>query len=190
MGDEEPTAEYVVLSDEPIVIPQPRRAVARVAIAYMVAILIVGASAAYIGATVGYDRAAARTDRRIGTLERDLAERRAARNAENATRDAQVRRLRELVCVFADRVQPRDVDVERVRAEFGCTGGPAPGAKPGAMPGAPRDRRSPSPTATAGRTFQPEPAPQPPVTPQPPDPPDEPEPDEPLLCLPIIGCLL
>lgn len=204
MSDDGETAEYPVLSDEPIVVPRPRRAVARVAIAYMLAILIVGASAAYIGATVGYNRSAERTDRRIATLERDLADRRAARARDDATRDAQVGRLRQLVCLFADRVQPRDAEVERARAEFGCTyTPPVPQAVPSAMPepGPRGDGRQtpgqPGPAPSRSRSGgQPNPTPQPPanppVQPQPPGPPDEPEPepDDGLICLPILGCLL
>lgn len=211
MGDEE-TSEIPtlapVLADEPVVLQRPRRAVARVAIAYMLAILIVGSAAAYIGATVGYDRASARTDRRIATLEGDLAERRATRDRENATRDAQVKRLRQLVCTFADRVHPRDAEVERVRAEFGCTGNPTPQVAPSSLPSPPAGagpanpgqpprgdgRQNPGPPAGAGRDppsgGQPNPAPQPPA--QQPDPPaePEPEPDDGLICLPILGCLL
>ncbi len=209
MGDDkgESTAEFAVLTDEPIVVPQPRRAVARVAISFGLAILVVGASAAYIGATIGYDRASGKIDRRVAAIERYQDERRGARDSEKAQADAEraaakaeLARLRAAFCVLADRAQPRDAEIDRVRAEFGCTGGPlpVPSVTPTGLPlpEQPRGdgRQPPGPPAGSGRAAdgdQPNPVPQPPA--QPPNPPDEPEPepepDDGLLCLPLLGCL-
>ncbi len=201
---DEPTTETPklapVLTDEPIVVPRPRRAVAKVAIAYMLAILIVGAASVYLG----YGLARRDLDRRLKAVERYQSERRDVRDeekrradAERADTDARVQRLRQLVCVFADRL-PRDSEVEKVRAEYGCTGNPAPSTTPSSLPDPPGQPNVPGPRGgqtpqqiPPPRSGQPQPAPQPPA--QPPDPPDgpEPEPDDGgLICLPLLGCLL
>ncbi len=198
------TAEYAVMTDEPVVVPKPRRAVARVAVAYAAAILIASSASAYIAATVAYDRSEANTDRRVVDLERDLAGRRAARDAEQrrvdeerAATDYNVERGRRAVCVLADRT-PRDETVEELRAEFGCTGpapapaqsgapnGTPPGAGPPSVPGrnGPAGPRGPAgPPGSAGPAGPPQPQPQPP--PAPPR-----NGDGGRICLPIIGCLL
>lgn len=194
-----PTGEYAVLADEPVVLEKPRRAVAKVAIAYMAAILIVGVSAIYIG----YGLARRDLDRRVAAIEQYQNERRDVRDQEKQDADAEreataarVERLKQIVCVFADRAQPRDEDVQRIRQEFGCTGEPVAPATPGALlpPPSPGGRATPGPRTGTPRGgvpgTLPAPAPQPPPAVPPPAEPEPDDEDDGILCLPIIGCLL
>jgi hypothetical protein len=89
---------------------------------------VVGAVAVY----VALSRANDHTDHRLATLEADRVERRKAADEANARRDSQIAETRRLVCTVVNRIQPRDVEVERIRAEFKCDQqpDPAPAASP------------------------------------------------------------
>ncbi len=93
-----------------------------VAVALAVALGVVAGTTAY----VAQSKANEHTDRRIARLEADLAERRKAANEANARRDQQLAEVGRLVCAVFNRVQPRDAEVERVRAIYRCDQQPQP----------------------------------------------------------------
>lgn len=100
------------------------------AAALVVIVVIAGYVSAGLGGERAYARSSAHTDQRIGTLESELAQRRATILQGDTLRDQQIAELRRLVCVFADHVQPRDDQVAQVRLRYGCTGGPYPMPSP------------------------------------------------------------
>jgi hypothetical protein len=106
--------------------PQRRNWIPTVMLA--AAIVVLSAAIAYGSAFFAVDRAAVHTDQRVAVLESDLRQRRATAADQNAARDRQIAELRRLVCLFADHAQPRDGDVEMVRAKYACaTPTPTPG---------------------------------------------------------------
>lgn len=118
--------QYPVTSDEPVSLTRPRRAVRATAVAYALAIVICSATGSYVATVIAHERGSAHTDRRIARLETDLGQRRAAAAEANARRDQQIAETRRVVCVVFNRLQPRDAEVERVRAEFKCDQQPDP----------------------------------------------------------------
>jgi hypothetical protein len=124
---------HPVATDQPgLILHRPLQKLRQIAIVYALLPLLCAA----LGAWVAYRLTEASTDRRIAALEQDLAQRRAARAEQDAARDRQLGELRLLVCIFADHSQPRDDQVEAVRARYGCTGGPYPEPQsPPATPG-------------------------------------------------------
>lgn len=204
MSGSEKTETYQVLSDEPgLLFHRPRRQLVQVLVLYALLPLICAAAGSYITYTLGSDR----SDRRIAALEKDLAERRAARAEMDAQLKQQVEQraaedaqLRKDACVAFDRIQPRDAAMLDLRRRYGCTGNPKPAVAPGptSVPSGgsqPAGQRPAGGGPTAPR--QPAPAPQqPPAGPQepqgPPGPPGQPAPpdDGLTVCLPIVGCLL
>jgi hypothetical protein len=193
--DDETEQLHPVATDQPgLILHRPLRKLRQIAVVYALLPLLCAGIGAWIATQVAYTRAEAHTDRRIETLERDLAERRAANQQGNAERDRQIAELRRLVCIFADHAQPRDEQVEQVRATYGCTGGPYPVPSTSTPPGsgggpAPTVTRTaagaaPRPTARAGTA-------RPAAVPSPAGPPPAPSPGEsanPLLCvgLPLL----
>lgn len=114
---------HPVATDQPgLVLHRPLQKLRQIAVVYALLPLLCAALGGFVAVKIGE----ANTDRRLGTLERDLADRRAANQKSNAERDRQIAELRRLVCTFADHAQPRDDQVEQVRATYGCTGGPYP----------------------------------------------------------------
>ncbi len=114
-------------------------------ILFAAAVLVLAFTAAYTGGMYGYRAGAEHTDQTLSVLVKDLDQRRAAAQQANASRDQQLAELRRLVCILADHAQPRDQQVDDVRARYGCNGGPypvpgpsgpypVPGATPGATP--------------------------------------------------------
>lgn len=97
---------------------------------FAAAVLLLSAVIGYTSSVLAVARAEKHTDARVGVLESDLQQRRAAAAEQNANRDSQIAQLRRLVCVFADHAQPRDEDVEEVRAAYGCTATPSPSPTP------------------------------------------------------------
>lgn len=207
IGSNDETREYPVTSDTPVRLTNPLKAVRVTAIAYAAAIVICSAAAAWIATVTAHERAKVQTERRVQVLERDLTERRKAAAEANARRDAQLAEAQRIVCVIFDRL-PRDAQVEMVRARFQCDRQPSPGLSPTPAPsatppaagtdrgqgqGAGRDPpRQPRGTSQPGR---PAPTPNPPATPpRRPDPaptrPPDPPPKMPVLCLPLLGCVL
>ncbi len=105
------------------------RAVA-VAVILAVALGVVAGATAY----VAQSRSNSHTDRRIERLEADLAERRKAAAEANARRDQQLAEVGRLVCAVFNRVQPRDAEVERIRAMYRCDQLPQPQPSPSVLP--------------------------------------------------------
>lgn len=161
---------------------------------FALAVVVIAAIAAYLGAAAGYDRAARHTDGRIAALERDLAERRAVRADQDAVRDAQARRLLVLACVLLDHSQPRDSQIEAWRAELGCTGGPYVIPAPASGPRLPAPSSAMRPSGWLRTSGAVPPTPRPSsviVAPSPAGPPPRPSPSQggsPLLCvdLPLL----
>ncbi len=118
--------------------PQPRRVPLWQAVAVGLALaLLLGVVAgvtAYVAADKGRSQANAHTDRRLAALEADLTERRKAASEANARRDQQLRDTERIVCAVVNRVQPRDAEIERIRAEYRCDQQPLPSASPRASP--------------------------------------------------------
>lgn len=201
-----------VLTDESLVVTNLTRRV-RIVLGAVVVAFVLGNLASYVfvvGVANRIDR-----DREILRAQRD---RQLAEQKEQTDRNrVAVQRMRGLVCVFADRL-PRDAQVQRVRAEFGCTGaGPSSAPSPGGPDVTPRSGPAVAPSTTESMagparvrptTARPPPALRPPVRPVPqptagrppviPRPPTrppvthppEPPDDDGLICLPIVGCVL
>ncbi len=83
-----------------------------------------------VTAYVAQNRANEHTDRRLAELERDRAERRRAADAANARRDQQIAETVRIVCVVMNRIEPRDDEVQRYRAQFHCDSQPQPAVTP------------------------------------------------------------
>lgn len=189
--DDETDQLHPVATDQPgLILHRPLRKLRQVAIVYALLPLLCAAVGAWIATQVAYGRAERHTDARIATLEQDLAQRRAANQQSNAERDRQIAELRRLVCILADHAQPRDDQVEQVRATYGCTGGPYP--EPSAAPPAPSETQPPAPgttRTTAAAAQQPhvppatQPAPRPTTTRPPATTSSPPAPGSPLLCV-------
>lgn len=189
---------YPILSGEPgVLLQNPRRQLIRVLVLYALLPLICAAA----GAFIAYIMANEHSSDRIAALEADLAERRAARAKVDSS-------LRDAACVLANRAQPRDVDVERIRSKYGCTGAliavptPTPSAGPstagsdisaGENEGPASGVPAPAPQPPAGPPG-PQPPAGPPGTQGPPGPagppPAIPDPDDCSISLPVIGCIL
>ncbi|MGI5247758.1 hypothetical protein [Dactylosporangium sp. CA-139066] len=183
--DDETERLHPLATDQPgLILHRPVAKWRQIAIMYALLPLLCAGVGAWIATQVAYARAEAHTDRRIAALERDLAERRAANTSANAERDRQIAELRRLVCIFADHAQPRDAQVEEVRARYGCTGGPYP-VPQSPPPSAPISGRPTSgvlpPTARTSSVI---------AVPSPAGPPPRPSPSSagPLLCvdLPLL----
>lgn len=200
-----------VLADEPLVGERLTQRLRIVLLAVVLAFVLTNAASYLIGQAVRAD--AERDNRaRIAAIERkiadDLEERRQRRDAEVARQDEELRKLRESMCTLADRAQPRDEQIRRLRERYDCTGdppaaSPAPtrppgsdaapsGGRPGAATPSPPARSPQRPQAPAAPTRPPATPPATPPRPTPtptPPPPQEPD-DDGLICLPIIGCIL
>ncbi|MFI7608770.1 hypothetical protein ACIBTV_27170 [Micromonospora sp. NPDC049366] len=174
-----------------------RRRFRIVLIAVTLAFALTNLTSYLIGQTVRSE-AEQDTRARVGTLERefatDLDERRKARDAEVARQDAELRQLRKDACTLADRVLPRDAELQELRRRYGCTGDAAPSTDPGrsTAPGPNGGHERPSPDPSRGQPDRPHtPAP---VTPEPTPAPTQPPAADPedggLICLPLLGCVL
>jgi hypothetical protein len=118
---------HPLATDEPgLILRRPVAKWRQIAIIYALLPLLCAALGGFVAVKV----ADASTDRRLATLEQDLAERRKVRAEQDAARDARTRDLLALVCVLLDHAQPRDADVEARRRQFGCDGGPYPQPSP------------------------------------------------------------
>lgn len=138
------TQPHALLTDEPgLLVHRPRRKLAQVLALYAILSLICGAA----GAVIAYQLSNVVIDRRVSTLEGDLAQRRATRAAEDQARDARLTQTRRDLCVVIDRVQPRDAAVEDVRRRWGCTSRPA--AVPAPAPSV-TDSKRPGASPTTG----------------------------------------
>lgn len=137
---DEPAQElHPVASDQPgLILHRPLRKLRQVAIVYALLPLV----CAGLGGFVVIKLTEAATSRRLAALERDLEQRRAVNTKSNTERDRQIAELRRLVCVFADHSEPRDDQVEAVRIQYGCDGGPYPVLP---VPGVPTPSSSGSP---------------------------------------------
>ena len=195
-GSEVDEELHPVATDQPgLVLHQPQRKMWQIFAAFVFAITTCSAAAAYVGAAIAYHRASDDADVRFATLEKDLAERRKLAAEANAKRDAQQAKVSALVCTVLDRLQPRDADVEAARATYGCTANPKemrqvpgavrqPGGAGGSEPGptGPGSAHPPAPPAAA-------PVPRPPTTTPALPVPKPSTPPEPLVCVPLLGCL-
>ncbi|MER5608324.1 hypothetical protein AB0F93_00010 [Micromonospora tulbaghiae] len=137
MSQHDDTAAVPIISDEPLMVSQPRRRLKRILVLYALLSLICGAAGGYIGYSL--------SDARVEALEADLMQRRANRAAEDDARDARDAQTRRDLCIVLDRIQPRDAPLEDMRRRYGCNGR-IPGARPSSSATA-----GPSPTASAGR---------------------------------------
>ncbi|WP_344613368.1 hypothetical protein [Dactylosporangium salmoneum] len=165
---------HPVATDQPgLILHRPYQKLRQIAVIYALLPLLCAGIGAWIATQVAYTRAERHTDARIETLERDLAQRRAARAAQDAARDEQTRELLKLVCDLLDHATPRDETIEADRALYGCAGNPAslPPSVTSSSVAPPRTARTtagaPQPPAvrtTAVRPLQPSPAGPPPTT--------------------------
>lgn len=196
---------HVLLTDEPgVLVHNPRQKLVRILILYALLPLICSVA----GGFIAYQFANAAMEHRVDALEGDLAQRRAARAAEDRQRDAKLDQNRRDLCVVLDRLTPRDRPVEDLRHKYGCTGAsvtapPAPSPSPNRTTPAGR-AAEPTRDVPAGSgaapSRQPRPAPAPgppgatgpsgPPGPSAPASPPPPPGDDNLLCLPLLGCLL
>jgi hypothetical protein len=156
MREEDGTRElHAVATDQPgLILHRPYQKLRQIAVVYALLPLLCAA----LGGFVVIRLAEANTDRRLATLEGDLAERRKIRQQEDAARDAQTRELLALVCTLLDHSQPRDAEVEKQRVKYGCTGGPIPTATPAPPTPSEPGRPSPGGFRTTAGALPPRPA--------------------------------
>lgn len=102
---------FAVVADQPLLVRSPIRRI-RMFVAFLVGAIILGALGA-IGA------ANASMNQRVGTLESDLASRRAARATQDAQVTALLEQYRETTCLLLGRVTPGP-DVDRLRGLYRC----------------------------------------------------------------------
>ncbi len=100
------------------------------AVAVGLALAVLLGVVAGVTAFVAQSRANQHTDQRIERLEADLTERRRVAAEANARRDQQIAETQRVVCVVFNRLQPRDDEVQRVRAQFTCDALPEPTVRP------------------------------------------------------------
>jgi hypothetical protein len=111
-------------------VPQVRVTPSWQAIVVGILVAVLLGIVAGVTAFVSQQRANDHTDHRIARLEADLAERRRVAAEANARRDQQIAETQRIVCVVMNRVQPRDAEVEKVRAQFNCAAQPDPVGSP------------------------------------------------------------
>lgn len=195
-----------MLTDEPLILRHPRRALGRLLVAVCAAAAVFAAAAA----VVAYQLSDHSMRQRVETLETERAQRRQEADAANRVRDARLEQTRRDLCVVVDRVQPRDTAVQDLRRRYGCTETPS-GVTPAPAPSPPDGRpgggtgtgtgRDSSSRPAGGTSPAPRPGPSGPAgppgppgaAPPPPPPPADPEP-EPTdlldLCVPLLDLCL
>ncbi|MEU8333426.1 hypothetical protein [Micromonospora sp. NPDC048839] len=186
--------QYELLTDEPVLLHNPRRQLVKLLTLYAALPLICATAGAY----VAYMLAMGSVDQRLQGLERDMAERRAAARAEDRARDERLAQTRRDLCVVLDRLAPRDESVQELRRRYQCAApGPAPSPQPpsgsggppakGRVDASPTPRPGPTP-GTAGPTGPagPEGPPGKPAPSPPPEPTPEPDSRPALVCVPLL----
>lgn len=213
----EPTEDLrtPILTNESVEILDPRRKIRVIAVLSALAIVLCSASAAYVATTI----AQSRMNHRVATLEKDLERRRAQRAAVDKQTQALLSQYRRTVCALldgrdgprfdelrgefaCDRLPPLPTPTPSPTPAPVVPQTPGPGVPTGRIPpggggGAPGRVvptvfRVPQPTVAPAPVPQPKPQPKPiPVAPMPvPTMPPLPVPTTPLVCLPLVGCLL
>src|SRR5436305_2772753 len=127
--------QYPVVSDQPLQVKNPKATVRLIAVQFALAIVLRSGAAGW----VGYQLAAAHTDKRIHALEDDLEQRRQARAKQDAQVHALLEQYRQAMCALIERTPP-DAEIDRQRAIYHC--GPyrppvSPSPGQGATPGPP-----------------------------------------------------